>query len=348
MTEAFSSSHDDQSESDAPTRTPVPSGRKTMPAGRVFIVIVVCLSVWTLLYAPTLKRASEAQPLGTRRTISLLLLRPLASFSDVVQLNRLTDAIQRASGQDPGSLLQPEPLPSASANPSTAPPTHTGPIRSFSPANKLRVVVVGDSLAQGLGFYLERVLRPDLVRVSSQGRISTGLSRPDYFDWPTEMQRIEDVFHPDLVIAMLGENDHQSLLTKQGQLDTKVSTPGWPGAYTGRVADFARIAVDNGSHLVWVGLPVVRDTSRWDYIQRADDIYSRVMSRTPNAAYLDTWTMFTTKDGRYTPFLRIDNKIVPVREPDGVHFNSTGYQMVASAAIAVAQQSFSLSAKAVG
>jgi hypothetical protein len=162
------------------------------------------------------------------------------------------------------------------------------------------------------------------------------------------MKRIEDVFHPDLVIVMLGENDHQSLLTRQGKLDTTVSTPGWPGAYTRRVTDLARIAVDNGSHLVWVGLPVVRDESRWDYIQRADDIYSRVMSRTPNAAYLDTWTMFTTKDGRYAPFLRIGNRIVPVREADGVHFNSTGYQMVARAAIAVAEERFALSGKAVG
>ena len=332
----------------APTRTPVPGGRDTMPAGRVFIVIAVCLSVWTLLYAPTLKRASEAQPLGTRRTVSLWVLGPIAAISDVVQLNRLTAAIQRAAGQNSDSPLEPEPLPSASPNPSTGPPTKTGPIRNFNSANKLRVVVVGDSLAQGLGFYLERVLRPDLVRVSSQGRISTGLSRPDYFDWPVEMKRIENVFHPDLVIVMLGENDHQSLLTRQGQLDTKVSTPGWPGAYTRRVTDLARIAVDNGSHLVWVGLPVVRDESRWDYIQRADDIYSRVMSRTPNAAYLDAWTMFTTKDGRYAPFLKIGNRIVPVREPDGVHFNSTGYQMVARAAIAVAQDSFDLSDKAVG
>ena len=348
MRDTWTSRPDEHGVSGAASRTPVPEGRKTRPAGEVFIVIVVCLFVWTLLYAPTLKRASEAQPLGTRRTVSLLLLRPIAAISNVVGLNRLTEAIQRAAGQDPNSLLEPEPLPSASPNPSTAPPTRTGPIRGFTAANKLRVVVVGDSLAQGLGFYLGRVLRPDLVRVSSQGRISTGLSRPDYFDWPVEMQRIEDVFHPDLVIVMLGENDHQSLLTPQGQLDTKVSTPGWPGAYTRRVQDFARIAVDNGSHLVWVGLPVVRDESRWDYIRRADGIYSRVTSRTPNSAYLDTWTMFTTKDGRYAPFLKIGNKIVPVREPDGVHFNSTGYQMVARAAIAVAQQSFALAAKAVG
>ena len=67
---------------------------------------------------------------------------------------------------------------------------HTrGPIRKPTGKNKLRVAVIGDSLASGLGVYLERVLRPALVRVSRQGRISTGLARPDYFDWPARCRR---------------------------------------------------------------------------------------------------------------------------------------------------------------
>ena len=47
------------------------------------------------------KRASEAQPLGTRRTVSLWVLRPLASISDALQLTKVTDAAARALGRDP-------------------------------------------------------------------------------------------------------------------------------------------------------------------------------------------------------------------------------------------------------
>jgi uncharacterized protein len=319
-----------------------------MPAGRAVVVIAVCLLTWTILYAPALKRASEAQPLGTRRTVSLDVLRPIAAISDVTGLGSLADAIQRAAGHGPNSLLQAEPLPTASKPPGIiGPPLRTSSMRDFTADNKLRVVIVGDSLAQGLGFYMERVLSPTLVRVSSQGRISTGLARPDYFNWPAEMQRIEDVFHPDLVIVMLGENDHQSLLTPSGQLDTKTSTSAWPNAYSQRVQQFVHIAVDNGSHVVWAGLPVISDTSKWDYIRRVDGIYSRVMLRTPNAAYLDTWAMFTTPGGRYTPFMRINGKVVPVREADGIHFTAAGYQLVARAAVGIAEQRFSLAPKAV-
>ena len=86
-----------------------------------------------------------------------------------------------------------------------------GPIRKPTGTDKLRVVVVGDSLATGLGISLERVLKPSLVRVSRQGRISTGLARPDYFDWPAALTEIVDNFRPDLIVIMLGENDNQAL-----------------------------------------------------------------------------------------------------------------------------------------
>ena len=331
------------------SRTPVPIGRTTMPAGRGVVVIAACLLTWTALYAPSLKRASEEQPLGTRRTVSLIILRPIAAIGGAAGFGHLVEAIQKAAGHDPNSVQQPEPLPSVSPPGGIiGPPLRTTPIRDFTSANKLRVVVVGDSLAQGLGFYMERVLSPGLVRVSSQGRISTGLARPDYFDWPAEMQHIESVFHPDLVIVMLGENDHQSLLTAQGQLDTKTSTPVWPNAYAQRVHQFVHVAVDNGSHVVWAGLPVISDTSRWDYIRRVDGIYSKVIGRTPNAAYLDTWAMFTTPNGRYTPFMRINGKVVPVREADGIHFTATGYQILARAAVGLAESRFSLAPKSLG
>ena len=49
--------------------------------------------------------------------------------------------------------------------------------------DKLRVVIVGDSLAAGVGYIAGRVFRPAVVDIEQHGRISTGLSRPDYFNW---------------------------------------------------------------------------------------------------------------------------------------------------------------------
>jgi hypothetical protein len=320
-------------------RTPVPRGRVTMPAGRVLIVIVVALVTWTFLYAPSLKRASEAQPLGTRRTVSLWVLSPIAAISDLVQLTEITDGASRALGRDPdaapgGSVDVPDPedIPTVSASPTpTDPVVKDTKIRRPTPTNELRVVVVGDSLAAGLGVYLEREFRPALVRVLRQGRISTGLSRLDYFDWMAAMRKIENSYRPDLVVVMIGDNDNQSLQSPGGQTVAKIGSFEWPRGYQRRVEEFTRIAVDGGAHVTWVGLPIVQRKERWDVMQRQNDIFERVVDVTPNAVYVDSWDRFATRDGQYTPFYWENGKAQLVRAPDGLHFTPRGYELLAEA-----------------
>ena len=77
-------------------------GRRLMPAGRALVVILVALLVWTVLYAPTMKRAADASPIGIRRTISLAVLTPIAAVSDWIGLDELAGTIERAVGRDPG------------------------------------------------------------------------------------------------------------------------------------------------------------------------------------------------------------------------------------------------------
>jgi lysophospholipase L1-like esterase len=338
-----------------PARSPVPGARATMPAGRVLIVMVVCLLTWGLIYAPNLKRSSEAQPLGTRRTVSLWLLNPIATISNVLQLTKVTDGISNALGKDPdaapGGAFVPDPDPIPSGGPGSGspkpskPPVKTEPMRTPTPANKLRVAVVGDSLAAGLGVFLERVLRPTVTRVTKQGRISTGLAREDYFDWPAAMRQIMDAYDPDLVVVMTGVNDNQGLQSPGGQLETPIGTYDWPVAYEQRVEDFARIAVDGGAHVVWVGMPIVADRDRWNLFQRQNEIFKRVASRTPNMAYVDVWDRFAQPDGGYSAFFRDDGRVELIREADGIHFNGAGYEMVARAAIQAAVDDFDLSTK---
>jgi uncharacterized protein len=333
----------------APARTPVPAGRTTMPAGRVMVVILVALVTWTVLYAPSLKRSSEAQPLGTRRTVSLAVLRPIAAISSAIQLARVTDAVSRALGNDPtaapGGGPPPDVLPvdTGPHNKPPTPPKKTDAIRVPTSQHPLRVAVVGDSLAAGLGVFAERAMSPALTRVSKQGRISTGLSRLDYFDWLGEMQHIMNVFDPDLVIVMVGVQDNQSLESPQAQQVAQIGTPAWPPAYEARVKQFARIAVNGGAHVVWVGLPVVQNRGRWELFQRQNGIFQEVADEVPNTVYVDTWDRFSAPGGGYTAYYRNNNgQVQLIRESDGIHFNGTGYDMVAHEAIEAAIAKFKL------
>ena len=322
-----------------------------MPAGRVFVVMLVCLLLWAFLFAPTMKRAAEASPDGTRRSAALAILTPFVAINDALQITKLTDAVEQALGRDPneapggGIVVPPEPIPSepGAGGQGSGGDVHTkGPIRKPTGTNKLRVVVVGDSLASGLGVYLERALKPSLVRVSRQGRISTGLARPDYFDWPAALSEIVDNFRPDLIVVMLGENDNQALRDAAGHEQTQVGTIDWPRAYGERVEDFMRLATSKGARVVWVGLPIVSDKGRWGIIQRQNDVFEHSAHTVDDVAYLDTWDMFAAPDGGYTAFYRDGGTVELVRESDGLHFNATGYALLARAVLEAAQRQFDL------
>jgi hypothetical protein len=323
-----------------------------MPAGGVLVAMLVCLVLWTLLFAPTLKRSAEAAPEGTRRSVSLAVLGPVTAMSDAVRLSTVTDAVVQAMGRDdpelPGAGIvePPEPIPTVpgddAAGPNQGDPKPTGPIRVPTGKKKLRVVVVGDSLAAGLGTYLERVMKPSLVRVSRQGQISTGLARPDYFDWPATMQAIVDRFKPDLVIVMIGKNDTQSLRTPGGRVQTPIATFAWPDAYAERVRNLMSVATSGGARVVWVGLPVIRDEARWEIIRRQNAIFDEAARAEPDVSYLDTWALYSTPSGGYTAYLHEGNDVIEIRASDGLHFTPTGYELLARAALQLAVDDFRL------
>jgi hypothetical protein len=320
-----------------------------MPAGRVLVVMLVMLTVWTMLYAPTLKRAADASPEGVRRTASLFVLTPIAAISEWIGLDLLAQTIERAVGRAPrprGPFVPPpEDVPTVAPDPGDTdePAVEGEPIRVPTTTRKLRVVVVGDSLAAGLGYFAERIFRPRLVRVARQGRISTGLARPDYFNWPFAMRRIVDAFDPDLVIVMLGENDHQSLLTVRGQRAASIGTSEWPAEYRARVLQLMRIGTSRGAKMIWAGLPMSSDPRLREHSQRQNAIFEYAASITTNVAYFDAWTRFADPRTRgYTAYFREGGRVLLIREGDGLHFNALGYTILAREIAEAAREEFEL------
>jgi hypothetical protein len=364
-------------------RRPEPPEPQRASARDVFVTIVVCLSVWALLAAPLLERSAEAGPVGTRRSAALALLRPLVAISDGLFLSRATGSIERALGRDPdqapgGELALPafalppqefEPKPThapPTGGPDPAetspPPAHEGEgngepqaeepsaattLRTPTRSNKLRVAVIGDSLSQGLGPAIERWMNPSVVRVLSLGRQSTGLSREDYFNWQAGMRQIVEEFRPDLVFVMLGSNDAQAQISRDGT-SIPVGSAQWVEGYRERAADLLREATRAGTHVVWVGIPIVEERQRWDFYRRVNDIYRDTASADPLGTYVDTWTPFEGRDGGYTAFVRNERgDLVEVRASDGVHFTPSGYTFLGRMAIHAADQAFGLPDKAV-
>jgi hypothetical protein len=225
-------------------------------------------------------------------------------------------------------------------------PEPTTGIRTPTAGSKLRVVVVGDSLSQGLGPGIERWLRADVSRVLSLGRQSTGLARQDFFNWRWAMRQIEEAFRPDLVFVLLGSNDNQSQVAPDGSA-IRVGSAAWVEAYRERASAFLREATSNGSHVVWIGIPVVQDHGRWDFYRRVNDIYRQTAATDPLATYLDAWKLFQTRAGKYSAYLRNEQGTVQqMRAGDGLHLTPAGYDYLARHAIRAAAGAFGLSQQA--
>jgi hypothetical protein len=336
-----------------------PRPARGIPAANALIVLLVCLLGWTLLYSPELLRAAKTNPDGLRRDVSLAVLSPIAWLADGTGLGAITDAAARAVGRDPDAqvggvvggvdvvvddlpTIAPRPTRSgAPSNDPPPPPVRNTRLREPTGEKRLRVVVVGDSLAAGVGFYAERVFKPFFVEVVKQGRISTGLARPDYFNWPGQMQLIVDRYRPDLSIVMLGENDNQHLQAWNGDLVSAYGSETWEAEYERRVEQFARTATSRKGHVIWVGLPIVRDHARWPISQRLNRIYEDVADRLPNVAFVDTSDRFS-KDGDYAAYHRDEGVVRLIRAADGIHFTPDGYTLLMEEVAKTARQEFRL------
>src|SRR5918994_7990402 len=304
-----------------------------------------------MAFAPTLERTANTAPPGARRDAALAILRPVAVISDVLAVGDAAEGAMRALGHDPngppgGELVipqqetsdvrvQPSPSDEASA-PTTAPPaSSTTPsaegrrrrpsplvdgaplsdIRIPTERDRLRVVVVGDSLSQGLAPALAELFDPSSARVLSLGRISTGLARPDYFNWQAALRRIVDEVRPDVVFVLLGTNDDQPIVTSEGTVD--LGTTDWTYAYRERAATFLREATSAGTRVVWVSIPVVAEPERWDFYRRLNDVYADTAAADPLAAYVDAWRLLETRDG-YATYLRNERGVLQqMRAGDG-------------------------------
>src|SRR5437867_2581234 len=179
MTDTNTNERRRDSDLPAPAGAPVgPAGRGRRPeaAGRVLVVILLCLALWAVAAAPSLKASAEASPYGARRTAALAVLTPLAELSRLVGLAKLNSMAETALGR-PDPLAPPPTIPPLKPLKRHTHPVVLPPLRRPTRSDPLRVLVIGDSTALDLGYGLQRAAAPTgRYKVFLDGRISTGLA----------------------------------------------------------------------------------------------------------------------------------------------------------------------------
>ena len=324
----------------------------------MLVVSSICLGLWLLLDVHSLQRSAESSPLGARRTAALTVLRPIGWVGNATGVAYLGDLVKDTLGRPTGGPVvkstppvpvaaararRPAAIPPGAPQPTatpTPPPPALPPLPQPTAANPLRVLAVGDSIGEDFGQSLVSKLgATGVVQATLDGKLNTGLARPDYFDWPGELRTDLSRFHPDVVVAMLGANDNQSFLV--GGKGVQFGTPDWVSAYTQRVATMMNEATAQGERMLWVGMPVMPSSGFSDQMQVLNRIAESQAVVHPGVSYLDSWHVFVDGAGGYSAFLSdASGGQQRVREPDGVHLARAGSDRLADWAISSIQSQF--------
>jgi hypothetical protein len=320
--------------------------RRLMPAGRVWLIGLVCFLVGALLNAPGIRKTALGQDVGWQRDVATFFADPLYDLSHSLLLDRPRDGLQEVigrSGQDDVDFSLPSPttVPGTPTTPTTAPKK-----RAFTPTNQMRLWVGGDSLAITPGeSVINQALGTNVIGITDavDGHVATGLARPEVFNWPAYLQEVIATHDPDSVVLTIGSNDDQALTGDGG--GQSFGYPDWQDEYRRRVGGLMDQVTGSGDRtLFWVGIPLVRNGARIEgYTLINDIVKSEAAKRPGKVVFVDTVPVLAGPDGAYADYLtNADGTVVQVRAGDGIHFTREGGDRIAAAVLAAMQKTFDL------
>jgi hypothetical protein len=327
------------------------------------VISAVALLLGALLNAQGIYKTAFNQSDGWQRDVALALADPLRDVSHVLWLDRPRETVKAVLGRSDDDRIDTEialppvetkPPPSRGQTPRTTP----APVRpavptprkvAFSPKRKLRLWVAGDSLVITPGYAIVRAAggSPAIESVGGvDGRVATGLTRPDVFNWFSHIQTQVTELKPRAVVLGFGGNDDKAYMTglPEGVSIGEFGDPAWRREYGRRVGGLMDALARQGVFVVWIGLPITRSpeqTQRFDQVNAV--VQREVARREGQVAFVDTYTTFAGDDGGYTQYLRgASGRTQEVRAPDGVHFATAGGDIIAREVLRALNRQFDL------
>jgi hypothetical protein len=325
-----------------------PYGRRRRTAASALVAMVVALALGALFNAPAMKKTALEQPFGAERSFRLAVVDPLATVSHWLFLDRPARLTAGALGRpDPGPtggpavvVVVPTPSPISEGKPGEngdepAKSLQERPLPKPFKGHPMHLYIAGDSMMGLPGMALTNLSnKTKLVKPMLDYHISTGLVRPDFFNWPAQLQAKIKGFDPGAVAVMFGANDNQAVQTSSGKVH-QFGTDGWKKEYRKRVQDVIGLLFQGGVRRVyWIGQPVMPESSYNGQVRLMNEIYSDVAEKTFGVHYIDAYRLFSNGSGQYAQYLPdADGRMEKVREEDGEHLTYVGGLRVAQAVL---------------
>ena len=191
----------------------------------------------------------------------------------------------------------------------------------------LRVYIGGDSIIRDAGdAFLNLASDSPLFETTLHYENATGLTRPDFYDWPAAFREDMATHRPEVAFVLFGGNDSQGIIGPNGEAFPGPSDPRWREEYARRVAGVMDILRADDRIVYWVGLPPMRD----DGLRRPRRDHERDLPRGGREPAVDDLPRHRTRSSATTtastssarPIASGD--LVDLRQEDGVHLSQPG------------------------
>lgn len=221
--------------------------------------------------------------------------------------------------------------PSLTATGGTHPPVMSAPLV------RERILLIGDSNFFGaLGHTLRIGFEAEGHQVRLRGKPSSGLARPEFFDWFAESERLIAEFSPTVVIAMLGANDVQRITWPA--LSDKVffkDEAAWRRAYHGRVRQFMKHLSREDRRVFYLS-PTNRG---WkiavDAVTKVREVQARAALGLERVTWVDMFPLSSDEHGSWLRMGRDANgKPISYRRADRIHLTLEGGRLVGTRLLA--------------
>ncbi len=190
------------------------------------------------------------------------------------------------------------------------------------------ILIAGDSIMEDFGPTFQQKLQDDdSIRLVLAGKRSTGLCRPDFYNWPLHLAELLRRERPHVLIFCVGANDCQPI-REAGKTLTLFSDE-WNAAYARRVMNIISMARRYRAQVIWLSVPPMGAEPLASQIIQINRLVKNVCQKV-RVPFVETRYALTDRNGRFSSFGRnFDGNRVRMRTEDRVHITRAGNERIA-------------------
>lgn len=192
-----------------------------------------------------------------------------------------------------------------------------------------QILIAGDSIMLTVG----PAIKADVDRVFGGqseviAKLSTGLARPDVFDWREALLLKTQARTYDHIIMLLGTNDSQDF--SEDGATISYGTSAWSKTYVDRLAALMALVCKKTPHAIWLGLPPMRSST---FNKKASHINTLVQTEAKHHECIEFVPLnhvIGDAQGRFATYLQVLGRLEKIRTTDGIHITARGGALISS------------------